>query len=403
MRILVIGLIGSGNLGDDLISSLLVNEYILKKWSGAEIGLIYGQQGNPFGYSATAKITFLATPRMSEPRSYFVRRRELKRFVKKCDLILIGGGGLFQDSHFLFTVHNWMRHSLIFSKKDCETWIIGAGFGPLNHSLTGWYLKETLSRASVIQVRDSHSKKLVEALGHEAVLNCDVVAGSSLLQTPFLHANRGSGVRALGCAIRPWKGLSLPRLVRLIATSCECFKLDEVSLFVFEHTRFGNDYERSFNMVLADKLRQAGVRTRTFCYNVDPLKAFVAAFSSVEYAIGMRFHANILWQKLGVKVLPLSYAPKVRSLYEENGGVSIDVADMPIEDVQLLYQSVDMTRDYFLPDPLVSNVRRTKARQIVIAYAFEACSLSLAVARSLTIRGTWIWSRLKQAGRRQCG
>ena len=48
----------------------------------------------------------------------------------------------------------------------------------------------------------------------------------------------------------------------------------------------------------------------------------------MNYAIASRYHANILWHKLNIPTIPISYSPKVQSFYEESGGKSYNAKDL---------------------------------------------------------------------------
>ena len=54
MRTLVVGMPGDGNLGDDLISALLVRR-VAERWPEAEIGVLHGPLDHPFSYPASAR------------------------------------------------------------------------------------------------------------------------------------------------------------------------------------------------------------------------------------------------------------------------------------------------------------------------------------------------------------
>lgn len=347
MRIYVVGMPGAGNLGDDLISVMLV-QHILARWPHGEVGILHAGYSNLFPYPDLAQVSWLPMPRRRSWREYVNRLQAIRDFACASDLILIGGGGLFQDSHYRFTVHKWMRDALHTSLQRIPVAAVGVGFGPLHHAFSRWYLQQALARLSAIQVRDKESAAIVKALGYSASIAPDIVAGTSLSGTPFgVQASRPS-VPVVGCSIRPWPGLNYPAVVSLITRVCQSTG-SSVRLFAFEHAEPHNTSEYDCAVRMARSLEKQGIAVEVFCYRKQPIFDFVQAFSSVTMAIAVRFHANILWQKLGIPVLPISYAPKVARLYHEQGGRVISVDEVEREDAMALFQTIELSETYSLP------------------------------------------------------
>jgi polysaccharide pyruvyl transferase WcaK-like protein len=365
MRIFIVGMPGEGNLGDDLISALLIPK-VLKRWPESQIGLLHGRNSNPFIYPECADVYLFPPPRRSNWKTYFSRRKAIQAFVKDIDLMLIGGGGLFQDSHYPLGVHKWMRYSFQIKKNQFPVWAVGVGFGPLEKRFSIWYLKKVLGRLSVIQVRDIGSQRLVKSLGFQTCIAPDIVAGSDLQQTPFIR-NKVSVRNTLGCSIRPWPGLEFGKVVDLVALVCQEHHM-QADLFVFEHAEPNNTLEYDYAVRLSLALQERNIETEVYCYQKDPMDKFAKAFSSVSLAIASRYHANILWQKLQVPVLPISYAPKVRRLYEENGGSAIPVDEIDLQQALKMFQRIPLQHVYDLPTGISATpfIRVSKGMRVFI-------------------------------------
>jgi polysaccharide pyruvyl transferase WcaK-like protein len=370
MRIFIVGMPGEGNLGDDLISALLIPE-VLKRWPGSQIGLLHGGNSNPFISQETKDVYLIAPPRRSNWRTFFLRSEAIQAFVKDIDLMLVGGGGLFQDSHYPLVIHQWMRYGFQMKRNQFPVWAVGVGFGPLEKRFSKWYLKKVLKRLSVIQVRDIGSQRLVKSLGFQTCVAPDIVAGSDLGQTPFTR-DEASVRNTLGCSIRPWPGLEFDEVVDLVASVCREHHM-QAALFVFEHAEPNNTLEYDYAVRLSAALQERNIESEVFCYQKDPMDKFAKAFSSVSLAIASRYHANILWQKLNVPVLPISYAPKVRRLYEENGGSAIPVDQIGVQQAVKMFQRIPMQPVYDLPagtpvTPFVNVSRRLRAFMLLIDF-----------------------------------
>lgn len=347
MRIFVVGMPGAGNLGDDLISVMLV-QHIFERWPDAEVGILHAGYPIPFTYPKQSQIRFFPMPQRRSWSKWIGRNRDIIRFIKEADLVLVGGGGLFQDSHSRFTVHRWMRYILYAGPYRVACAAVGVGFGPFNHRFSLWYLARTLAHFSVIQVRDQGSSDIVRSLGYASQIAPDVVAGTPLTNTPFVKKRDITHRPILGCSIRPWPGLRFDEVVNLIQRISHTQQMG-VRLFVFEYAEPHNTSEFRYAVEVARALKERDVDVEVFCYGKEPLETFVTAFCSVTKAIATRFHANILWQKLGVPVLPLSYAPKVERLYMEKGGRVMHVDSMSGDVTDDWFQKIGLEFPFTLP------------------------------------------------------
>lgn len=345
-RILIVGMAGAGNLGDDLISHLLVNQ-LKRRWPRATVGVLIGQEGNPFGYRY--RVTKLYVPRKSQGiwTQYRQQWNRIDNFLEKSTLLVIGGGGLLQDTHHPFTPHKWLRY-LRRVKKTCSVWGLGLGVGPIAHPHNRYYLAKVLPSLNVLQVRDRGSQRLLKRLQVDAKRSVDVVAGSNINDTPFgVEVTRGDG---LGCNIRPWPGLPEEEVRRTLLDRSSLG--EQVRLFVFEYkdqsAGAAKEELRTANQLQAF-LAEKGRRATVFCYHRDEIGEFARAFATVSRAIACRYHAHILWQKLGVPTAPVSYAPKVKRLYRERGVTTVAIDDGEAWRESLCYVEIDLAKQYRLP------------------------------------------------------
>lgn len=387
MKVLIIGMVGVGNLGDDLISSMLITN-VRKRWPASEVGLVVRGPVSSMLEKRDIEIFYLQTPKRSEFGSFLKRSSAIKYYARNADLILVGGGGLFQDTHYLFTSHKWLSTALATSFSGNPISIVGAGFGPIKYGFTHWYLKHALHRISCIQVRDQSSRAIVARLGHNTILGPDIVAGSDLSGVGFQDSSNKSSTRhVLGCSIRPWPGVSFDAVLNLI------IRLSKhgdslVKIFVFEHCEPYNTSEFDYATLLEASLRKRGVSVEVYCYERCAWSAFIDAFCSVHEAVASRFHANILWQKINVPVIPLSYAPKVTDLYAERGldqSLVNSIDQSPFSEQPL---TIELDDEYSLPPTeqllRVSPYSPTGLKSLGVAT--EIGEWSYGSARSLFIR-----------------
>lgn len=343
-KILVVGMPGAGNLGDDLISVLLIR-HLQSRFPDARVGVLTHDRVPPIPCDASEAVTCLYYPRLN--RNYLTRRNAIKRWLADTELILVGGGGLFQDSHFLFTILRYIRYGFMGQGAKCPLVAVGVGVGPIRRHLAWSQLQLAISRIQRFQVRDQASAQIVADRNGQPVLCSDVVAGSSIEGLGWTTSPTNSP--AVGCSIRPWPGIDMGNVLRLLLNLCKERGL-ACKLFVFENAP-GNATEREFAEQLGDRLQNEGVEAKTYSYGVEKWADFANAFASVERAVAVRYHANILWQKLNVPVLPIAYAPKVASLYTEHGSTSYaidDLAELVGADEE--FKRIHLVDDYQLPD-----------------------------------------------------
>lgn len=309
--ILVVAMPGHGNFGDDLIS-LCLTQHLSERFPSATIFVLKGNQVNPFEAVYPRNVNFLEKEWLRQPASYFSRKRRINYAAHNADLLIVGGGGLFQDTHSALTVHKWTKVTCKV-KSTAVVAALGVGFGPFQYPLTKWYLRKVLHAFDYIQVRDKESNDWVNKLGFQASVAPDIVAGTQIAQIWPQTRKPNRNRKVLGCSLRPGPWISLQSAVDIVyraATELEC----DVNLFVFEH-RDDGPIELTFAEKVSAMLAERGVGSSIYCYGRNTVEEFMAAFCDVDFAIACRFHANVIWQLFDVPVMPVSYAPKVESLY----------------------------------------------------------------------------------------
>ena len=337
-RCFIVAMPGCGNYGDDLISNELVRQ-ILTKYRGIEIGVLCGEAS--FERNRSENVSYFVVPRKNSMMNYFSRKRAIKDFLRSTDLMVIGGGGLLQDTHSIFNIHGYfkyLRHLPSTAKKV----LYGIGVGPVHFKINHWYLRQFLPLFDYIDLRDRFSAEYMESIADvDFVCTTDLVAGANDNSENATIVNG-----TLGISIRPWSNISIDQAVQLIKACCLFLQVKSIYFFVFEYTS-ATPEEKDFSEQLIDQLSSLPLSTRLFCYGVMDPAEFNARLKEPQWAIASRYHANVLWQKLGIPCLPLAYAPKVRSLYTEHL-VQIDSVEVVLKKAE---QNA-LSRDDFKLTPL---------------------------------------------------
>lgn len=165
---------------------------------------------------------------------------------------------------------------------------------------------EHLARADLITVRDSESKRIVEANGFRAVLSVD----------PLFRKKR----RTIGCSFRRWVN-EPPAIEEKLASLLDNLAVDyEVVFLPFTETDTDTESDKTFHERVMQKMKN---RAKQASYD--------HTIENVDLLIGMRLHALICALNMGKQVLAIDYDVKIRRIFSDLGMqdrvVSYDEAD----------------------------------------------------------------------------
>lgn len=350
MRFVVMAMPGAGNFGDDLISVYLVHELLAQKETTSITVLHFSFLVKGL-YPENERLRFVTLPWVKEPSKYLGNSVKVSSAIRLSDHILVGGGGLLQDVHRPLTPYLFTRFAFSIAGVSKPASFVGLGVGPISRGINRWYLTVLERRFQHFQVRDFDSLSFLSpSIGGKTSIAPDIVAGTSWFSEVLKRQESKEGV--LGCSIREWTDLRTDEVVRLITNVCQEKKLT-CRLFVFEYQPWSVS-EFSYAKELMESLVEQGVETELLTYGRDEVGVFLDGFTSVSCAIASRYHANILWQRLGIPVLPLAYASKVRSLYEERGEAVVshpEVGAVAMNPQSWCFSSLPLNEEkYHLPD-----------------------------------------------------
>lgn len=285
MKYIVSGYIGFDNFGDEAIAHVLSEK--LKK-DGAE------------------KVTLISSNPKKTTVLHEVASCSMLKFLPALigsDVLVSGGGSLLQDVTSLKSLIYYLIviYSALFLRK--KVWIYAQGIGPINSKVGQILTKFALKKAEKISVRDQKSQELLKSWGIESELVKDPIFELELPQ------NNSKGT--VGVQLRKFEGVNdnfLEKLADEIAKRFSDKKIEVISLQDSIDTEVCEEF--------AQKLKTKGLN------NVEVLKELslndvFETISNLEYLIAMRFHANVVGIKSGVKTLAINYDPKVEKLAQE--------------------------------------------------------------------------------------
>ena len=252
------------------------------------------------------KITVLSSNPEKTARLYDVDSEYFLKFFKpilETDVLISGGGSLLQDITSLKSLIYYLTViviALVFNKKVV---IFAQGFTPFRTKLGKFFTNFVLKYCDKIYVRDIKSQELLKTMKINSELVSDPVFGIE----NFSNEHKGIGVQ-----LRSFPSLTEDFLNNLADSIAEKFKDKEIKLLSLQ-----DSLDFSVLESFSKKLEQRGVKSKI--YKNESILDTINLISGLEYLIGMRFHANLIAAKAGVKVLGINYDIKVLNLAKHIG------------------------------------------------------------------------------------
>lgn len=307
MKYVVSGYIGFDNFGDEAIACVLSQK--LKSEGAEKITLISSnpkKTASQLGVSSCGMFKFFHA-------------------LLNSDILISGGGSLLQDVTSLKSLVYYLGviYSALILRKKVQ--IYAQGIGPINSKIGQILTKFALKKAEKITVRDSKSQELLKSWGIDSELVKDPIFE---LELPNKQSKGTVGVQ-----LRNFEGVNeefLNKLAeeiskRFIDKKFEILSLqDSIDLEVCNH--------------FADILKSKGLNN-VIVLNKLSIKDVLDKISDLEYLIAMRFHANVVGIKAGVKTLAINYDPKVEKLALEYNLPLINLDD---EDFSKQFDRLDL-------------------------------------------------------------
>ncbi len=317
-RLLITAFIGSSNLGDQAIFKATTQK--LQKNKSIQIAAFTLDKKK---HTNTSLVRFIQT------KNPFKIIKE----IYLCDLLVIGGGGIIQDTT---TIYNLLRHTykaliaICFGKKYM---FYAVGVDELRSLFNKALAKFIFNMSTAITVRDNTSKKNLELLGvsKEIVATADPVVSlvtkkinvSSLYKKPYVIV-----------CLRHWFDINRYIPVAIVKTFHIKSKRDKekYNAFVKIMAEFLDGvverykyqiiflpfFDRRDDQVHSDVLKKMkrskyGINFK----NQLSIDRTAALIGGAEYTIGMRLHSLILSAMQKTPFIALNYSQKVTSFVND--------------------------------------------------------------------------------------
>lgn len=325
-RIVLSNSYGTQNVGDEAILTVLVNEL---SGRGFDVDIL----------TFTPRETQIRQEKATVIRSGVIRGSlSTIGAIRRASVLVVGGGGIIQDATSFGNLLLHVSRPLMAALTGTPVVISGVGVGPLNRSLSRKLVRWACNRASSIDVRDSHSAALLEAIGvpdervrqsadfAHLLEKCSVEemdeVGRALINT--LQLAREKGRLLVGLSLRPPIGDAsrrsqmtagdrshLEHMARVADGIVE--KYDAQIIFVSMHA----EQDDSIASFLVKEMQHRD-RVSLVSGKLQPA-VIKAAIAELDLMIGMRLHSLIFAACHEVPFVALAYDDKVAAYCEALG------------------------------------------------------------------------------------
>lgn len=301
IEVTLCGYYGFGNLGDELIAESLVRLLQKNGVPAERIAILSASVPGSSGIDGVKLVD------RWKPASIMSALRSSRT-------LLLGGGGLFQDSTSLFSPFYYWGVTGMSRIAGCRSWAFGQSIGPLKRSLAARLARDAFSACKTRVVRDRGSMDILDNWGLEGEMAPDPV---------FILADELSDVGGVKdrilVNIRPWHG-GLPEEA---AEAAELLKtesgLDMTGVALSEE-----------DLVIMEDLRERGFFRPSGIIRVTSAAQVRSLWRRAGGAFGMRLHFCLLSVLAGTPCNAVPYDPKV-SFFAEEWGIPVwDRSSKPV-------------------------------------------------------------------------
>ena len=310
-KVLIIGSYGAGNIGDEAMLDV-----ILDKLKDKDCYVLSGDVKDTKKRHPEAKDVAMHFP--FGLRSFFsFKWFKSFKLLKKSDLVLVGGGGLFTDMYSFKAVLLWSWHVRLARFYNKRVILFANSVGPFRSKLAARITRKALKKCEKIIVRDELSAEVVKKLiGKDPIVGSDVV---------FLKKHKCTGTRKKTAVInlRPWD-------------------VNFVEIKTFVGDLIDDGYEVTFVAMekMDKKLLSRFTRKGVKVIYPEKFEDLLNLLCNAEMAIGMRLHFLIAAAMAGCKVGGISYGLKVSGVLDELNIPMISVEDFSNDNLKKLQRRV---------------------------------------------------------------
>ncbi|MBN1267387.1 MAG: polysaccharide pyruvyl transferase family protein [Anaerolineales bacterium] len=318
-KVFISGYFGRGNTGDEiLLSGMLYSLREIKP--DLQFYVTSGDPAETEVYHNVKAVPFWDMPAIADA-------------VMGSSLVIVGGGGLFQDywgvdlSSYLTMraggITEYGTPLLLAAAAGIPSMLYSVGVGPLQTQQGIHEMQRLAGLVDVLAVRDEQSRLLLGALGYDhsrIMVDPDpAFFYKERREKPNLGEDLSRPV--LGVSLRSWDlSITQEKWQAAVASALDTFLIETDGTVVFvPFQENGIELENDRLACTAVQQRmQAGDRCRQISVLSDPFSRF-ACLQQCEIVLGMRMHAVLAALSASVPVVGLAYDEKVTALLSQAG------------------------------------------------------------------------------------
>ncbi len=322
MRLCLFAFIGSDNLGDEAIFQTVYRDL---------------QELRPEALTVMSMNPKRTRAIADAPNTRVVAAglwRETLSAIRECDVLVCGGGGIFQDQTSIYNPSRYLARiqlAHVFSKR---VFVYGVSVGPLHHALNRRAASQVLRRVQALTVRDEASRRELLALGvpanHVHTTSDPVLNFSRTTTVPPAAVGRKNVVVCLrhwfdtidwlpvsvvnALHIRSAENTRLyARFVSTMAAILDHVARDGETALTF--LPFWGDRDTRVHRDVVEKMTR-GAQCKVLAESPTPEQAN-ALIGAADFLIGMRLHSLILAVANARPFFAIDYSKKVGDFLEE--------------------------------------------------------------------------------------
>jgi polysaccharide pyruvyl transferase CsaB len=284
------------------------------------------------------------------PKWFQTDFKKMWNAIKSSDLVIIGGGGLLEDTHNYFSIPRYL-HTVILAKLFRKpVMFYSVGVGPISNKLSKFMVQSICNISDIITVRDQKSKEILDLLG---VSNVPILVSedpvflleavdSSLAKKILLREKVPLDKPLIGVSVRQieWCNPNYSNLAKFLDYLIT--SLDVTVVFV----PFGRDGSPT-DLDLSRQVMKHNAYVLEEVYSPSEILGIIKQF---DFLIGMRFHSLMMGATTSVPILGICYLPKVEILltklgYNGHHYVKGDFSDLTYEDLLEKFKLISVDKE----------------------------------------------------------
>lgn len=329
MIIALSGYYGFDNAGDEALLAAITSS-IGDLAPGVEFIVLSGDPENTFKSHGI-------------PAVYYKSPWQVMKALKKCDLLISGGGSIFQDITSALSLPYYISVVALAKLMGKPVMFYAQGVGPIRRPISRSLMRLVANRVDLISLRDQDSARLLQEIGvvrPPVRLTADPVLAlqpdNSDLQAMIHYlATNDLALKPIICvSVRSWPALEgyQPELAQALDQLVQCgYNILFVPMAWPEDISESNrimSYMKEKSFIIDRKLGS---------------QELLALISRSTMLIGMRLHALIFAASQGVLFAGISYDPKVEAFLASYSMEPLPQnADRLLKQVRYILESKDM-------------------------------------------------------------